>query len=351
MKGAEPREVAEKYAALIEKEPKLRARDAAERLGVSEAELLVSGVVGDVVRLRPEFSELFAELESLGEVMALTRNEHAVIEKRGVYHNTDISGRFGLVLDEEIDLRLFMWTYAHAFAVTKEHVGKPLRSIQFFGGDGTALHKVYLKNKEGLEVYERLVESYRHDVQEGPLEMREPGEKPAEKPDAEIDVEAFQQDWLGLQDTHDFFGMLRTHGVTRTQALRLAPAGHAGRVDDASVTTILERASETETPIMVFVGSPGCLEIHTGPVKKIVEMGDWINVLDPRFNLHLDRSGVASSWVVKKPTEDGIVTSLELFDAEGATVAMLFGARKPGIPEDTRWRELVGELSAVEQTV
>jgi hypothetical protein len=40
-------------------------------------------------------------------------------------------------------------------------------------------------------------------------------------------------------------------------------------------------------PVMIFVGNMGCIQIHGGPVEKIVPMGPWINVMDPRFNLHL----------------------------------------------------------------
>ncbi len=76
-------------------------------------------------------------------------------------------------------------------------------------------------------------------------------------------------------------------------------------------------------------------------------MDTWLNVLDPTFNLHLDERGVAESWVVRKPTEDGVVTSLELFDAQGKTCAMFFGKRKPGIPEDPRWREVVTQIEAL----
>ena len=36
-----------------------------------------------------------------------------------------------------------------------------------------------------------------------------------------------------------------------------------------------------------------------------------------RWNVHLQKTGVASTGVVKKPTKDGIVISLELFEARG----------------------------------
>ncbi|HEX2013077.1 MAG TPA: hemin-degrading factor, partial [Roseateles sp.] len=40
----------------------------------------------------------------------------------------------------------------------------------------------------------------------------------------------------------------------------------------------------------------------------------------------------------------GLVSSLELFDAEGRTIAMLFGERKPGQAERCDWRALLDSL-------
>jgi putative hemin transport protein len=65
--------------------------------------------------------------------------------------------------------------------------------------------------------------------------------------------------------------------------------------------------------------------------------------MDPAFNLHLHSPGIEEVWLVRKPTEDGTVTSIEAFDAEGELVLMLFGKRKPGQAEDPAWRELAEE--------
>ena len=95
---------------------------------------------------------------------------------------------------------------------------------------------------------------------------------------------------------------------------------------------------------MVFVGNPGMIQIHTGPVDNLQPMGPWFNVMDEKFNLHLREDHIDSAWIVWKPTEDGTVTSLELFDKEGTLIATLFGKRKPGVPEDEAWRAIVNGL-------
>jgi len=86
------------------------------------------------------------------------------------------------------------------------------------------------------------------------------------------------------------------------------------------------------------------IQIHTGPVKKLMDYENWFNVLDPNFNLHVNETKIAQSWVVRKPTTDGVVTALECFNEEGKQIVQLFGKRKPGIPELTEWQDIVASV-------
>src|SRR5690606_20879871 len=118
---------------------------------------------------------------------------------------------------------------------------------------------------------------------------------------------------------------------------------------------ILEEASASKLPIMIFAGNRGNIQIHQGKVRtiRLLERGhdgpqNWLNVLDPDFNMHLRMDLVDSAWVVKKPTTEGEVTSVELFDSARNMIAQFFGLRKPGIPERETWRDLVSRLDTLQ---
>ena len=324
--------------------PNVKIREAAESLDTSEAELLATEIGASVVRLNDGFAELLAELPALGRIMALTRNDEIVHERKGHYGAVEVfsgHGKMGLVLGDDIDLRIFFDKWRFAFAVTGESPRGTTRSFQFFGADGTAVHKVFLTGESDLPAYQNLVEKYRAADQNASLEISLKPEKPIEKPDAEIDVENFRKAWSELKDTHDFFPLLRKFGVAREQALRLADGEMARRVPSEIYQEVLQKASEMKLPIMIFVGNEGIIQIHTGEVEKVVEARGWFNVLDERFNLHVKHDEIASAWIVRKPTADGIVSSLEIFNDTGENVALFFGKRKPGIPESGEWRELL----------
>ncbi|VCU69579.1 Hemin transport protein HemS [Pigmentiphaga humi] len=326
-----------RYQALKAEQPKLRIRDAASQLGASEGELVAADP--SAVRLKPDWAALLGGLKAAGPVLALTRNEAAVHEKTGAYDHVQIEGRMGLALNPAIDLRLFLSQWRHAFAVGGE---RP--SFQVFDQQGDAVHKIYVTEGTDRAAFDALLAA--HADVPGPLV---PERRAAEtvKPDADVDVEAFRQEWRELRDTHEFFGLLRRHGLGRVQALRLAPADHAQQVGIGAVDTVLESAAASGLSIMVFVGNPGCVQIHTGPVHRIAPMGPWLNVLDPGFNLHMRMDLFEQAWVVRKPTEDGIVTSLECYDADGSLIVQFFGERKPGKPELPAWTELADSLASI----
>ncbi|MDF3072957.1 MAG: hemin-degrading factor [Alphaproteobacteria bacterium] len=336
--------LAASWQALKQAEKNLRIRDAAQKLGVSEAELLATGCGSTATRLQGDWREVLKRVPALGRVMALTRNEQCVHERKGVYNDPSFQAHMGLVLGEDIDLRLFMSQWKIGFAVQEPIAEGIRRSLQFFDASGEAVHKIYLQNESDVAAYDKLVADFTAPDQSPVQSVAEKPARGVDRPDGEIEVAGLREGWATLKDTHDFFGLLRKFKVGRQQALRLGGGSFAVKLGEDVARTVLNRAAASETPIMVFVGSSGCIQIHSGRVRKIVPMGPWINVLDPDFNLHLRESGVAEAWLVRKPTTDGDVTAVELFDANGDQVAQLFGTRKPGQPENRQWRALAHGL-------
>jgi len=320
----------------------VRSRDAAARLGLSERELLVQGWEEEVVALRPDWNLLFERLPALGRVMALTRNDAVVHEREGTFNPAEFFGRMGQVVGADIDLRLFPACWDSLFAVTSVSEQRRLHSLQLFDAEGTALHKIFVRDEAHLRDYQRLVADLAVAYQ--PSSPPAPAPAATATPQGEVDVAAFLRGWDAMVDTHDFFPLLKRFGLTREAALQMAGTERARLVDRRSYRTILERAAADERPIMVFVGNRGVIQIHTGPVRNLRQFGEWFNVLDPEFNLHLHEPQIARSWVVRKPTRDGYVHSLEIFGEQGEEWAYFFGARKPGKPQDPWWEETVTAL-------
>ena len=330
--------------------PKARERDFAQSLGISEADFVAAhcGLDDDTAisarQIRADVETLLKRASSLGEVMALTRNESVVHEKIGPFEKAVWGPHASIVLGKQVDLRIFPKHWVHGFAVRKKDGEEVRRSLQFFDASGEAVHKIHLRPASDVEAYEALVTELLLDDQSGSIETTAIAPKGAKANVALVDTDAFRERWSALTDVHQFMGLLKDFGVDRHQAMHLAGEDFAWRVDLSSVEAMMNHAVQQQLPIMCFVGNRGCIQIHTGPIHEIKMMGLWLNVLDPTFHMHLRIDHIADAWVVRKPTKDGHVTSLEAYDANGELIVQFFGERHEGEAELADWRMIVENL-------
>ncbi|MFC4625839.1 hemin-degrading factor [Daeguia caeni] len=336
--------------------PKMRERDFALHLGISEADFVAAhcGAGTDAAfiakRIRADVETLLKRAPELGEVMVLTRNESVVHEKIGPFEKTEYHPHASLALGRQIDLRIFPKHWVHGFAVQKRDGEDIRRSLQFFDATGEAVHKIHLRSGSNVAAYDALVAELLLDDQ-SPSVTTEPATPKADKADMSlIDLEGFRARWKGLTDVHQFVGLLRDFGLDRHQAIKLIGQDFAWQVDRSSVEAMMKNAVNEQMPIMCFVGSRGCIQIHTGVIHDIKMMGPWLNVLDPTFHMHLRTDHIADVWVVRKPTKDGLVTSLEVYNADGELFVQFFGERHEGEEELAGWRMITENLPRVAQS-
>src|SRR3954470_3411359 len=178
----------QRWRALRESKPGTRNRDAAEALGVSEAELIASNLGEKTIRLQPDWPGLFTRLPKLGKVMALTRNETVVHERRGTYAEASFNDHVGLVLGPDIDLRIFLKSWRFIFAVEEESRRGTSRSLQIFDRSGTAVHKIYAEQDTDGAAWASLTADLRTPMQSAQLDLAVPSPKSVSRADSEIDA-------------------------------------------------------------------------------------------------------------------------------------------------------------------
>ena len=336
----------EQIRALRAENTKARARDFAMVQGITEADLVAAHVGHGATAIVADPDRLLPWAGKLGDVLALTRNEHCVHERRGEYLDYRTGAFAAMVLGPEIDLRVFGKHWVHAFAVEEPGEEGPKRSLQVFDAAGDAVHKIHLKPQSNHDLWADLVANMRLPEQAQALDLA--ARKPVEAAKGDpARAAGLRKAWDAMTDTHQFLGLVKEQGMNRLGAYRVAGAPYAERLDTGAVTLTLERAAEGGIPVMIFVGNMGCIQIHGGKVEKIVPMGPWINVTDPRFNLHLRADRLAEVYRVWKPTRSGDVFSIEGFAEDGELILQIFGYRKDTPAEP--WNALTAALPRLEE--
>jgi putative hemin transport protein len=331
-----------RWLELKEQNPGKYARDIAALMNISEAELTWARVGHDAWRLHGDIRAILGALEAVGETKCICRNQYAVHEQVGTFTNQHLNGHAGLVLNPRaLDLRLFLHQWASAFHITETTARGERQSIQFFDQQGDALLKVYTTDHTDVSAWGDLLSRFIF-ADNPPLALK--AADPAVNV-ANADAAAVESDWRAMTDVHQFFGLLKRHSLTRQQAFRLVGDDLACKVENSALAQLLNSARQDGNEIMIFVGNRGCVQIFTGAVEKVMPMKGWLNIFNPAFTLHLLEASIAESWVTRKPTADGHVTSLELFAADGTQIAQLYGQRAEGEPEQRQWRSQIDALT------
>lgn len=331
----------QRYQSLKAEYPKKYARDLADLMNISEAELTQARTLNDAVALRPDFTALLPALEAVGETQSITRNAYAVHEQVGRYENLHLGGHAGLILNPRaLDQRLFPSQWKSAFSLVEKTERGERHSIQIFDAQGDAVLKIYTTAATDKAAWDALIAAF--TLAETPALTLTPAVPvQTNQPDAAV----IEQEWRAMTDVHQFFGLLKRHNISRQQAFRSVASDLALKVDNGTLNALLKLAQQDGNEIMIFIGNRGCVQIFTGAVEKLVPMDNWINIFNPTFTLHLMENTISESWITRKPTADGFVTSLELFAADGTQIAQLYGQRSEGQPEQRRWREQLAELT------
>ncbi|WP_052501446.1 hemin-degrading factor [Thiomicrospira microaerophila] len=342
--------ILEKHALLQSKQP-VRARNAADKMGISEAQYVALSL-GDSVKMldMSRLEDLFNQLENLGELMALTRNNEVVIERKGIYQKPQFHEGAILLVNKDINLRLKVSEWAFGFAV--EENGR--HSLQFFDKQGIAAHKIYATELTRLGLFGELVAQFcLTDAMPKWLELATP-ETPNLADSIQVDSQTFQQAWRNLHDAHRVNALLNEFGLTRLQAYSILSKEDAQKLGENALKSLFTQAAEGAIPLMIFVSNGCATQIFTGHVHKLLETGPWFNVLDPGFDLHMSLAGINQAWLVKKylkPTDSDQAAqatySVEFFNQQGEVVMFIY--LKPEAKKDVilsqKWQQLTLSLT------
>ncbi|CAM5763305.1 Hemin transport protein HemS [Labrys miyagiensis] len=288
-------ELKQRWQALREAQTGLRIRDAAAQLGVSEAALLETRIGDGVSRLAVRVDRLCVALPHLGTVMSLIRNDAAVHEK-------DVAFREGIERDgaihfegDDFSLALLPSSVAHAFQVEDVGPKGPLRSIQLFDAAGTALWKIYARDKADHTAFESLL--------------------------ADLT-------WPEKVEAMPF--------ARATTSAAAIPAHHS-----VDLQALLESCAAGALPMRLEVANHGVRQSHIGTLIRIVRMGPWLNVLDPGFDWHLNENGLSATTV-----DTGDSATLVLHLAGGGEAARLAASAQATTEQQSAWRRLLEKAVA-----
>lgn len=273
-----------KWEKLQFEDGKIRIRDAAKKLETSEASLLSTEINDSVSFLNiSNYNTFLSEVLSLDKIMLLIRSDSVVHEKTLSSKNIQLRDNkiFNNKSNESI-LEFNPSLFEYVFSQNKLHAKRSLRSFQIFDIYGHAILKIYLKGEDRIKfdnIVERYQVEYNHELQE-PVNNKNLEHKKI------IELNSF-----GLEfESYEY------------------------SLKENILRKILTTASKRGTPIQIRAIGKGTIQYHNDIIKKIVDFGPWINIIDKTFNLHAMEDHLKHVILKKHQTDNDTFYFIDFFD-------------------------------------
>tara|TARA_Y100000994_G_C15654843_1_gene426935 strand:+ start:262 stop:1212 length:951 start_codon:yes stop_codon:yes gene_type:complete len=281
--------------------PKVRIRDAAYQMKVSEAELLSTEINETVSFLLIEDMTAFIkDILKVDKIMLLIRSDYVVHEKTIKTKNIRLEDNQIIDLDKNgckiLDFNIDAFEYV--FFQKKMHSNRELKSFQFFDKAGMAILKIYLKGKD-LGFFDEIELKYKKIYH---YEMQS---------DLDINNSNLLDSKIKINLPYDTSNSKATCRNISVKSLRL----------------ILENASEMKIPIQIHALGLGTIQYHIDTVRNIVDYGPWINVIDQKFNLHVLGNGLTKASLVQYQFKDCQQYLINFFDKNNTHVLGVTGVK------------------------
>jgi len=301
------------------------------------------------IRLNGDFAPLLKRLETLGNLTEVTRNASALLQKDNVSGALYVNNEIEFAPTEAMHMRIFYPNWEHGYALEEYDADANTRvhSLQFFDRCGNMMHKIVLGNSADIASFKQLVFEHTATEQLTPEQLVPVPESKGMLGVPQIDVDALRADWAHTHNHSDFLQRQEIFDHQRLRKLRLAGKAFAYQVANDSARVMLQRMSEFGTAILAQVGNAGIVQAYYGKIKKVGFKNSRLKIMNAGFRMLLREDHIDSIWVAKKPTTDGIITSLEVFNRQGMHIASFLSKKDNGQPEPREWRESIMHLAPI----
>ena len=323
----------------LETLPHTNLAEAAAALAVPEAVLVHIRRSPDLVRLKPDWPALFGALKSLGSCTLQLRASAGVQRAECAIAHTGITPST-TVLHSDLglaELRVLHPRLGSVWAVCAEgHAAGPM-GIRVFDRHGNLAFEFLHGNQTDRAAFARLVSKLRANDQNqdppcAPAPMALANPEPPKQP------EALVRAWAGLRDAKHILRIQRQFGVDRLSLYRALDPSFTTPLHSGGLRDMLERCVHEELRVALSVGNRAAVQVHTGIIERVAQMGRHLTITEPTFFLLHDERSISSLWIVRRPDPLGLRTSIEALSPSGDVLLSLRSPAVPDVGESWRWR-------------
>jgi putative hemin transport protein len=315
----------QQYLVYKQQYPKLRDKRLAQKIGISEGELLVLRLGSAAVSLPPAcMHQILVEMCSLGYLLCVNRNNQAISESKGYFTTQALGANEILLSSDTTSLIIDSTQVSHIFALsaTKQHANNKQfhanstqrHSLQLCNASGYVVAKIYLEEPDKTTSFTSLTSKFTANTPVITFKQQEHIYKAPEP----LDQALAEQ----LRNCADIAALVKLLSV-KNYSLSTSCIDVVTQVEHLEIVNLLTSASDEDTPIIVKVSNSNAISIYSGTVVRTKATNGCFNVLDERFHLHLYQEKIASVYKIQLACNFANLEILESATSTGEIVSQL----------------------------
>ena len=284
------------YTSFIKKpeNEKLRIKDIANHLKVSEAELLSCQIDSSNLKYLKilDYNIFFKDLFKSKKVMFLIRSNYIVHEKVVICSEIEYHKNKIFYKDKKSLIDFNYHKIENSFFEKKIHQNKPLLSFQFFDKYGHAILKIFLKSKD-YNIFESLADKFSFTY------------------DYSLQKNLYQNNEIIDQKKSINLDSQKNQNTKKI------------KTDNLILRTILEYASQNKFPIQIHASGNHSVQYHFGLVRNIMDFGPWINVIDKNFNIHVMENKISNNFITINEINGKCFYQIQILDENNNLILLI----------------------------
>lgn len=227
-----------------------------------------------------------------------------------------------------------------ALAVTQRGPSKAKRSLQLFDRAGTLCHELRLRDEGRFADFDVLAELHA----KGPLAFELPASRRKRRYDQVLVAGALRELWgAGCKDD-EIAALLEDADKSRAWALRTVGSIWTERVVGEGPLSVMRRAVAGHLTLTVTLRHDGVEHHHVGLARRLHSTGGRLVLRAPGFSARVEGGRSSSTWLVRRPTKQGVETSLECHDSMNRLSVVISSTNVQGPRQEKAWNDLLADL-------
>lgn len=284
-----------------------------------------------------------AQFPALSSVVAVTTNSCAVMTTIGDYAPPCFAGDGLCLAKGQTGLRIHSDSVAMALAIDRPGHGQLPWSLQFFDGEGAAMHKCFLTSMADDASFANLTRGWVGTDPVAPGRISDGGTSWLPAPG---DASA----WCKRDGASQLDGVLHDSGLARRASLPSWGDDHAWRTDPDMLFDLMTLLAEIRMPLSIGVGNAGFVQLHQGAIDSTKRGGSTFRLTADKCSVSLDLNEIEEVWVTCFDAGGRIGHMLEVYDWRYHCVAQFSEFSRDNAHLARYWEDTLRSLPRLKTT-